>query len=215
MNNKKHLYRQIYKTLPALLIISTFYTAIMPETTFAFPKNSFVSKINIQDDFDKKFREARDLIDREDWAKAAEKFDEVIKKYPNNKSTDAALYWLAFTYKKQKQFDKSDAALDRLLKEFPSSSWADDAKVMKVQTSSSLGKIYFSSLGELSPAGSFGAFTPATSRTVAQGAASGTAQTYFGNAALAQTLTTTARTPLDREDEGGGRTDAGNFPGCL
>ena len=201
MNNKKHLYRQIYKTLPALLIISTFYTAIMPETTFAFPKNSFVSKINIQDDFDKKFREARDLIDREDWAKAAEKFDEVIKKYPNNKSTDAALYWLAFTYKKQKQFDKSDAALDRLLKEFPSSSWADDAKVMKVQTSSSLGKIYFSSLGELSPAGSFGAFTPATSRTVAQGAASGTAQTYFGNAALAQTLTTTARTPLDREDE--------------
>ncbi|MEJ7701153.1 MAG: HEAT repeat domain-containing protein [Pyrinomonadaceae bacterium] len=201
MNNKKHLYRQIYKTLPALLIISTFYTAIMPETAFAFPKNSFVSKTNIQDDFDKKFREARDLIDREDWAKAAEKFDEVIKKYPNNKSTDAALYWLAFTYKKQKQFDKSDVALDRLLKEFPSSSWADDARVMKVQTSSSLGQVYFSSLGELSPNGSFGVFTTKPSEIAAQEEALKSAQTYFGNAALAQTLTTAARTPLDREDE--------------
>lgn len=201
MNNKKHLYRQINKTLPTLFILLTFYTAIMPETALAFGANSIALKVRVQDDFDKKFREARDLIDKEEWARAAEKFDEVINKYPNNKSTDAALYWLAFTYKKQKQFDKSNAALDRLLKEFPASTWADDARVMKVQTSSSLGQVYFSSLGELSPNKSLGAFATEPSGIAAQESVLKSAQTYFGNAALAQTLTTGARTPLDREDE--------------
>lgn len=196
MNNKKHLYRQINKTLPTLFILLTFYTAIMPETALAFGANSIALKVRVQDDFDKKFREARDLIDKEEWARAAEKFDEVINKYPNNKSTDAALYWLAFTYKKQKQFDKSNAALDRLLKEFPSSSWADDARVMKVQTSSSLGQVYFSSLGASSPNNSLGAFATEPSGIAAQVEALKSAQASF-----AQTLKTAARTPLDREDE--------------
>lgn len=201
MNDKKHLYRQIYKTLPALLILFTFYIAVMPENINAFGVNSVASKAAAQDDFDKKFREARDLIDKEEWARAAEKFDEVINKYPKNKSTDAALYWLAFSYKKQKQFNKFGAALDRLLKEFPSSSWADDARVMKVQTSSSLGKVYFSSLGESSSNGFSGVYSTVPSNTIIQGAASSPVETYFGNAARAQTLTTAARTPLDREDE--------------
>ncbi|MEJ7861275.1 MAG: HEAT repeat domain-containing protein [Pyrinomonadaceae bacterium] len=196
MNNKKHLYRQINKTLPTLFILLTFYTAIMPETALAFGANSIALKVRVQDDFDKKFREARDLIDKEEWARAAEKFDEVINKYPNNKSTDAALYWLAFTYKKQKQFDKSNAALDRLLKKFPSSSWADDAWVMKVQTSSSLGQVYFSSLGASSPNNSLGAFATEPSGIAAQVEALKSAQASF-----AQTLKTAARTPLDREDE--------------
>jgi TolA-binding protein len=75
----------------------------MPETAFAFVVNSPASKIETsnQDDFDKKFREGRDLIDKEEWARASEKFREVIEKYPDGKSTDAALYWLAFCHKKQ------------------------------------------------------------------------------------------------------------------
>ena len=203
MNNKKHLYCQIYKTLPALLILYAFYTAIMPETALALTENLSVSKFNVQDDFDKKFREARDLIDKEEWARAAEKFDEVINKYPKNKSIDAALYWLAFTHKKQKQFDKSNAALDRLLKEFSASSWADDAKVMKVQTSSSLGQVYFSSLNGLSSDGFSRVYSTTPSNKTVQGVASPKSiQSYPANVALAQALTTTAaRTPLDREDE--------------
>ncbi len=96
----------------------------MPETAFAFAANlpeSEIETIN-QDDFDKKFREGRDLIDKEEWARAAQKFGELIERYPDNKSTDAALYWLAFCHKKQLRLKAADAALDRLVEKFPGSS---------------------------------------------------------------------------------------------
>lgn len=140
MKTQKHLYQKIYKTVPAFLIIFTFYIVIMPDTAFALIADFSADKTKVtnQDDFDKKFREARDLIDKEDWAKAADKFKELAAKYPNNKSTDAALYWLAFSYKKQKNFKESAVALDRLTREFPDSSWADDARVMKMEILPSL-----------------------------------------------------------------------------
>jgi TolA-binding protein len=73
------------------------------------------------------------LIDREEWARAAQKFREAVEKYPDGKSTDAALYWLAFCHKKQNQLKEADAALDRLMEKFPGSSWAADARVMKFE----------------------------------------------------------------------------------
>lgn len=129
---KQQSYKKIYKTLSALLIIFTFYIAIMPNIFFAFETTSNVSEKVMQDEFDKKFREGRDLIDKEEWAKSAEKFKEAVSKYPNNKSVDAALYWLGFCQSKLKQFKEANATLDRLVKEFPNSTWADDARVMKV-----------------------------------------------------------------------------------
>ncbi|MDQ3324095.1 MAG: hypothetical protein M3525_16900, partial [Acidobacteriota bacterium] len=62
MKNGMHLYKSIHKILPASLILFIFYTAVMPETAFAFAANlpeSEIETIN-QDDFDKKFREGRD-----------------------------------------------------------------------------------------------------------------------------------------------------------
>lgn len=112
----KRINGTLFKSSAALLIVAGFCLAFLPETTFAFsPNDSVWMKKNIEPDeaFDKKFREGKDLIDKEEWAKAAEKFNEVIGKYPDNKSTDAALYWLAFCYKKQKQFKEIDATLDR------------------------------------------------------------------------------------------------------
>jgi hypothetical protein len=140
MNIKRKLFKEINKTVfkssTSLLIITGIYISLLPETNFALTLNQPISvkKINGQDDaFEKKFREGRDLIDKEDWAKAGEKFNEIVSKYPGNKSTDAALYWLAFCYKKQKLFKETDVTLDRLLKEFPASSWVEDAKVMKME----------------------------------------------------------------------------------
>lgn len=138
MKTQKHLYKKIYKIVPALLIIFTFYIVIMPDTALALAADSSKTKTTNQDDFDKKFREARDSIDKEEWAKAVEKFKELVSKYPNNKSTDAALYWLAFSYKKQKNFKEANAVLDRLMSEFSDSSWADDARVMKMEIMPSL-----------------------------------------------------------------------------
>jgi HEAT repeat protein len=105
----------------------------MPEVSFGKNFRISTTSISSQDDFDKKFREGRDLIDQEDWVKAAEKFAEITDKYPKNKSTDAALYWLAFCYKKQKNLKEAGAAADRLIKNFPNSSWVEDAKVLLLE----------------------------------------------------------------------------------
>lgn len=124
--------------------------------------------------FNKIFREGRDLIDKEEWKKAAAKFNEIACDCPEDKYVDAALYWLAFCYKKQNLFKEMDETLDRLLRNYPSSSWADDARVMKYEQFSA----------------------------VATTAARPTILRKFPSDATATTLLSTAsQTPLDREDE--------------
>jgi HEAT repeat protein len=212
MKNKKHLYRliyqSIYKTIPVLLIIFTIYIAATPEKVFAFVENASAPEIETidQDDFDKKFREGRDLIDREEWARAAEKFREAVEKYPNGKSADAALYWLAFCHKKQNQLKEANAALDRLMKRFPDSSWAADARVMEME-------IALPRAGTYSTAAVGGFHTPAVAPATVSAAGSlnslynGTAplnteQTYVRASELVGILNdTSARAKLDREDE--------------
>ncbi|MBD0327950.1 MAG: hypothetical protein ICV68_16090, partial [Pyrinomonadaceae bacterium] len=78
----------------ALLIASSGFVTLTPAVAH-FPLNPevYVEEVEAQDkSFDKEFREGRDLIDREEWAKGAAKFNEIISKYPDNKSADAALY---------------------------------------------------------------------------------------------------------------------------
>ena len=140
MKNNLYLYRSIYKTLPALLILFTIYTAVMPETARAQNQSASKTEADNQDLFGERFREGRDSIDRQAWAQAAEKFREAVEKYPDHKSADAAFYWLAFCYKKQKKYQQTDAALDRLLEKFPSSVWASDARVMKLEIAPWLGR---------------------------------------------------------------------------
>jgi HEAT repeat protein len=121
--------------IPVLLLIFTFYVAMIPENALASAPKTLISITDaaFEDNFDRIFREGKDFIDQEEWKKAAEKFKELIDKYPKNKSTDAVLYWLAFSYKKQKAFKQTEETLDRLLTEFPASLWVTDAKVMKIE----------------------------------------------------------------------------------
>ena len=49
----------------------------------------------------KAFRDGRELLEEEKWARAAERFNDYIADYPNDENVDAALYWLAFALKKQ------------------------------------------------------------------------------------------------------------------
>ena len=76
------------------------------------------------------FREGRDLIEQERWPLAAEKFRNFVKQYPQDKNLDAALYWLAYALKKQNKFQEAAQNLDRLTKEFPRSSWTNEAEAM-------------------------------------------------------------------------------------
>lgn len=203
MINKTNLYKQFYKALPALVIIFTLYTTTMPGVSFARTLPISNAKTSRQDDFDKKFREGRDLIDKGDWAKAAEKFNEVIGKYPDNKSTDAALYWLAFCYKKQKQFEEMGATLDRLLKDFPSSSWSDDARVMKIEVAYPLGKVFVTGTGQQTASTSLsGTYSTNIPRKPGQPPAIASSPKLFESyAVLGETYAANSKTPLDREDE--------------
>lgn len=75
-------------------------------------------------------REGRDLIDGEEWAKAAEKFDRFIAAYPKDRDVDVALYWLAYSLKRQGKFKEAAGQLAHLLKDFPKSAWAEESTAM-------------------------------------------------------------------------------------
>lgn len=91
--------------------------------------------VSTQDeDFNKTFREGRDLLEREEWKKAAEKFERLVCDCPNKPEVDAAFYWLAFAYKKMGRMDEMNKAIERLKKNFPSSSWVDDARILQIES---------------------------------------------------------------------------------
>ncbi|MGI9166486.1 MAG: HEAT repeat domain-containing protein [Pyrinomonadaceae bacterium] len=78
------------------------------------------------------FREGRDLIERENWQKAAEKFQGFVAEFPKDRDVDAALYWYAYALQKQDKKDAAAAPLLRLIKDFPNSSWRREAESMLV-----------------------------------------------------------------------------------
>jgi HEAT repeat protein len=78
------------------------------------------------------FREGRDLIETQNWQKAAEKFNDFIKGYPKNKDLDAALYWYGYALQKQGLKDEAAAPLQNLIKRFPHSSWRREAEALLV-----------------------------------------------------------------------------------
>lgn len=205
MKNTKHLFLSIYsiyKTLPALLILLTIFIAFTPDNAAASAANSPAPKIESaeQDDFDKKFRAGRDLIDKEEWAQAAEKFREVTEKYPDNKSADAALYWLAFCHKKQKQFKEAAAALDRLVEKFPASSWVSDARVMRLEILPPPGRAFPASAARTSPALN-GLYSAASPAYAVQETAAAKALEYYEYSATGGLFANAPGAPLDREDE--------------
>ena len=78
------------------------------------------------------FREGRDFIEAQNWQRAAEKFNDFITAYPKDKDLDAALYW--YGYALQKQDRKEDAAVPllRLIRNYPNSSWRQEAQALLV-----------------------------------------------------------------------------------
>ncbi len=88
----------------------------------------------------KAFREGRDLIGDENWKGAADKFNGFIESFPKDPNVDAALYWLAFAQAKQEKYADADSRIRLLLKKFPRSNWADDARALQVQIAPNLGK---------------------------------------------------------------------------
>jgi HEAT repeat protein/outer membrane protein assembly factor BamD (BamD/ComL family) len=77
-------------------------------------------------------REGRDMIEAQNWQRAADKFNEFIKGYPKDKDLDAALYWHGYALQKQGKTEDAAASLVRLINRFPSSTWRQDAQALLV-----------------------------------------------------------------------------------
>jgi HEAT repeat protein len=84
-------------------------------------------------------REGRDLIDAEQWAKAAEKFTQFVNAYPKDKDVDVALYWLAYSRKKQGDPRGAVQPLQQLFKKHAQSAWADEARALLTEIAGELG----------------------------------------------------------------------------
>ncbi|HEV2835261.1 MAG TPA: HEAT repeat domain-containing protein [Pyrinomonadaceae bacterium] len=78
------------------------------------------------------FREGRDLIEAQNWQRAAEKFNEFISGYPKDKDLDAALYWYGYALQKQGRKEEAATPLVQLIKRFPNSSWRREAEALLV-----------------------------------------------------------------------------------
>jgi HEAT repeat protein len=85
------------------------------------------------------FGEARTLFEDENWAGAAEKFRAFIAAQPRDKNVEAALYWLGIALKKQEKYQEAEQAFERLMKDFPQSSWVGNARMMRVELAAMTG----------------------------------------------------------------------------
>lgn len=145
IKRKSRLKDKISQAAPAIIIFTILFLLLGTELSLysmnvnLHRSEAFEQKLN-DEQFLREYQEGRDFIAREEWSKASEKFNKIIREYPKHTMTDAILYWLAFSYKKQNKFQEAEETLERLTQEFPSSPWARDAKVMSVEISPRLRK---------------------------------------------------------------------------
>jgi HEAT repeat protein len=79
------------------------------------------------------FQGGRDMISDQQWAKAEEKFRQYTSNYPREKNVDAALYWMAYSEVQLSRYDDAKSTLVRLLKDYESSAWREDARTLLAQ----------------------------------------------------------------------------------
>ena len=105
--------------------------------------NRFVQSTNASDKAMKAFHVGRDLIEDEKWEQAEKQFRHLLRDYPQHNQADAAIYWLAFTQKKQRKYPEAEQLLLKLVSNYPKSSWASDAKALRLEIAPALGNVAY------------------------------------------------------------------------
>src|SRR5260370_34082619 len=95
--------------------------------------NKFAPQGSKNDAANAKFQGGRDLISDEQYAKAIEKFNEYISTYSKEENIDAAMYWMAYSQVKLKEFDQAKDTIERLLKTYEKTKWKGDAEMLLAQ----------------------------------------------------------------------------------
>lgn len=141
-NNQQSWTKRLKMIFKLCLLVTALISTLSWETTvsgLAQRNNPAAQESNTPAAATSIFDEGRNLIANEEWAKAAEKFNQVITRYPQSGRIDASLYWLAFALKKQERLREADQVLQRLHDGFPGSTWKDDARVMRIEIAPRLG----------------------------------------------------------------------------
>lgn len=102
--------------------------------------NRFVQASNSNDSAMNLFREARELIENENWKQAEKKFQTFIRDFPKHENVDAAMYWRAFSLKKLGKLQEADDAAKKLIESNPNSRWAEDAQTLRTELDPLLGR---------------------------------------------------------------------------
>jgi HEAT repeat protein len=119
--------------LLAIMSAGVFYARASGEHKAIQKLNSFVQATRPDTPAARALRAGRDQIEAENWQQAVAGFQDFVREHPKNKDVDAALYWLAYALKKQGKKDEAKPPLLRVIREFPKSSWANEAKAMLVE----------------------------------------------------------------------------------
>lgn len=127
------------------LLVAVVACTLLVRTRVAYGSNQDLAKLNrfVQTRNTpamQMFRAGRDLIENEEWAKAAETFRGFIQTYPRDNDVDAALYWYAYSLKKQGHTKEAAKALKRLIKDFERSGWREEADALLTELAPALGQ---------------------------------------------------------------------------
>jgi tetratricopeptide (TPR) repeat protein len=95
------------------------------------------------------YKKAKQFIYKKDWIKALEKLRQVAGSFPGSKLEDVSLYWSSYSLNQLSQtFENLDkileaqeealSQLETLMRQYPSSKWVDDAKLLRVEIAGDL-----------------------------------------------------------------------------
>src|SRR5215213_11914803 len=137
----KHVvtYRPQFRFALALFVIAITAATVAVYTERVYGSDQEIAKLNrfvqstkVSTASMQIFREGRDLIEAQNWQRAAEKFNEFITGYPKDKDLDAALYWYGYALQKQGRKDEAAVPLLRVVNRFPNSCWRREAEALLV-----------------------------------------------------------------------------------
>jgi len=84
------------------------------------------------------YRRGAEYLDRREWEKAIDEYDQVIDK--KGIKADGAYYWKAYALSKLGRRDPALAALVEMKKSYPSSRWLNDAKALEAEVQQASGQ---------------------------------------------------------------------------
>jgi HEAT repeat protein len=127
------------RLLAGLLLLAGIGLALTPARAQSGELlNRLVQSSGGSDTAARAFQQGRILIDERRWEAAATHFSRFVAENPSDRNLDAALYWLAYAHEKQNKLREAEQSLDRLIGEFPRSTWLNDAKALKIRVKSKL-----------------------------------------------------------------------------